>query len=165
MNNFNEKILPDNIKGRSLYKLIIPTVCNLRNMLNKLEEIDGDFNQLKSWEKRSYKSYNIKQIQNSILHQSEVTKKRKIKKHILSLHPDNIGSSCADIYLIAYIAHNYDKGRARAFEWIFENGITGMLNSAQAIWQVGKGDGLYLGVLNEDGSIKDYDFFKKWAGV
>jgi hypothetical protein len=35
-------------------------------------------------------------------------------------------------------------------------------NSANAIWQVGKGDGIYLGILNQDGSVKDWDFIKKW---
>jgi predicted house-cleaning noncanonical NTP pyrophosphatase (MazG superfamily) len=44
-----------------------------------------------------------------------------------------------------------------------KNGITDKLNSAQAIWQIGKGDGTYLGVLNDDGSVRDWDFFKKWV--
>ncbi|MCQ6282229.1 hypothetical protein [Bacillus sp. EB600] len=37
-----------------------------------------------------------------------------------------------------------------------------MLKTAQAIWQVGKGDGVYLGILTEDGSIKDWNFFAQW---
>ena len=37
--------------------------------------------------------------------------------------------------------------------------------SAQAIWQVGKGDGVYLGILNEDGMVKDWDFIKLWIHV
>lgn len=41
-----------------------------------------------------------------------------------------------------------------------KNGITDKSNSAQAIWQVGKGDGTYLGVLNDDGSVKDWGFLK-----
>ena len=35
-------------------------------------------------------------------------------------------------------------------------------NSAQAIWQVGKGDGVYLGILNLDGTVKDWNFINKW---
>lgn len=31
------------------------------------------------------------------------------------------------------------------------------MDSALAIWQVGKGDGVFLNILNEDGSVKDYE--------
>lgn len=44
------------------------------------------------------------------------------------------------------------------FDYVFKNGITEKEGSAQAIWQVGKDDGIYLGILNEDGSIKDWNF-------
>ena len=39
--------------------------------------------------------------------------------------------------------------------YILNKGISEKERSALAIWQVGKGDGVYLGILNEDGSIKD----------
>jgi hypothetical protein len=29
-------------------------------------------------------------------------------------------------------------------------------------WQVGKGDGVFLDVLNNDGTIKDWDFLINW---
>jgi hypothetical protein len=45
---------------------------------------------------------------------------------------------------------------------VLKNEITDKQNSAQAIWQVGKGDGTYLGILNEDGSVKDWGFFEEW---
>jgi len=44
----NQIILPDNLKGRSLHDKVIPTVCNLENMLEKLVEVDGDYDRLKS---------------------------------------------------------------------------------------------------------------------
>lgn len=37
-----------------------------------------------------------------------------------------------------------------------------LLSKLIAIWQVGKGDGVYLGILNYDGRIKDWEFFNKW---
>jgi hypothetical protein len=40
---------------------------NLENMLKKLVEVNGDFSQLKQWEKRSYKAYQIEEIKSSIL--------------------------------------------------------------------------------------------------
>lgn len=50
-------------------------------------------------------------------------------------------------------------------KYIKEMGISQKINAAQAIWQVGKGDGVYLGLLDKDGTIKDVEFFKKWVTV
>lgn len=49
------------------------------------------------------------------------------------------------------------------FNWARIKSITEKLGSAKAIYQVGKGDGVYLEILNNDGTIKDWTFFKKWA--
>ncbi|MBH0157315.1 hypothetical protein IHV10_13125 [Fictibacillus sp. 5RED26] len=46
-------VLPDNIRGRDIYTNVIPTVCSLKVMLEKLEVAKGDYSQLKQWEKRS----------------------------------------------------------------------------------------------------------------
>lgn len=43
----NGYTLPDNLRGRSIHAKVIPTVCNLENMLKKLLQINGDFAQLK----------------------------------------------------------------------------------------------------------------------
>lgn len=64
--------------------------------------------------------------------------------------------------MVAYCAQNYQPGKQAFFEYVYKNGITDKQNSAQAIWQVGKGDGTYLGLLNEDGCIRDWDFFEQW---
>jgi len=40
-------------------QIIIPTVCNLKKMLNKLEENNWEFEKLKPWEKRSYEANKI----------------------------------------------------------------------------------------------------------
>lgn len=59
--------LPNNLRGRSIYTKVIPTVCNLDNMLGKLAELHGDISQLKQWEKRSYQAYRIEDIKSMIL--------------------------------------------------------------------------------------------------
>ncbi|MBS4026553.1 MAG: hypothetical protein KGZ96_12910 [Clostridia bacterium] len=59
--------LPDSLKGRSLNNKVIPTVCQLKNMLLKLLEVQGDYTKLKQWEKRSYTAYNIEDIKLTIL--------------------------------------------------------------------------------------------------
>jgi len=54
--------LPSSLRGRSIHENVIPTVCNLKNMLNKLILVNGDYSQLKQWEKRAYKAYQIDKI-------------------------------------------------------------------------------------------------------
>lgn len=73
-----------------------------------------------------------------------------------------IGASLADIYLVAYVAENFGKGKDTFFKYIKDTGISDKEKSASAIWQVGKGDGVYLGILYDDGTVKDWDFILKW---
>lgn len=119
---------------------------------------------MKQWEKRSYKAYNIEEISDEILCSTPDIWKDIIKNHILNTKISKLGASCIDIYLVAYVAENYGAGKKRFFEYIFDNELTDKENSANAIWQVGKGDGVYLGVLNNNGTVKDWDFFIKWVG-
>jgi len=105
--NSQKITLPDNLKGRSLHEKVIPTVCNLENMLEKLVEVDGDESKLEQWEKRSYKAYRIDKIKDKILNASPDEWEDIVKKHILNQEPDDLGASCIDIYLVAYVAENH----------------------------------------------------------
>ena len=155
--------LPNKLCGRSLHTLIIPTVCNLKNMLNKLVNVNGDFSQLKQWEKRSYKAYKVEDIKDEILNSSKASWKEIIRNHILAGRPLEFGASCIDIYLVAFVAETYGEGKGLFFRYIKENGISDKDNSAQAIWQVGKGDGVYLEILHNNGKVKDWNFVKLWV--
>ena len=157
--------LPNNLRGRSIHSKVIPTVCNLENMLDKLVEVHGDFSQLKQWEKRSYKAYRIEDIKCEIINLPKSEWKQTIRKHILDGEPSGLGASCIDIYLVGYVTENYGKGKQSFFEYVKKNNISDKDNSTQAIWQVGKGDGVYLGILNDDGTISDWDFIKEWLRV
>jgi hypothetical protein len=159
----NSIILPDNIRGRSILENVIPTVCNLKNMLTKLKENKGDYTKLKQWEKRSYKAYLIAEIKEKLLNSSVKEQKDIIRKHILNADPKNLGASCIDIYLVAHVMENYGGGKSRFFQYIKESGISEKENSAQAIWQVGKGDGEYLEILFNDGTVRDWNFIAKWV--
>lgn len=155
--------LPNELRGRNIHFRVIPTVCNLENMLGRLVLVSGDFAHLKQWEKRSYKAYMIEEIKSIILNTPKSNWKETIRKHILSGKPSNFGASCIDIYLVAFVAETYGAGKKTFFKYIKDNNISDKDNSAQAIWQVGKGDGVYLEILNDDGTVKDWDFFRKWV--
>ncbi|MGM0411000.1 MAG: hypothetical protein ACQEQF_09600 [Bacillota bacterium] len=163
MNN-KQIYLPNNLEDRNIYQKVIPTVCNLENMLEKLVEVDGDHSKLESWEKRSYKAYQIDEIKQDIIDTSPEKWADIIKEHIINGKPDEFGANCIDIYLVAYTVENYGGGRKKFVEHILKTDITDKENSAQAIWQVGRGDGEYLEVLNKDGTVKDWDFFASWTG-
>ncbi|MGI6319185.1 MAG: hypothetical protein ACOX1J_10830 [Dethiobacteria bacterium] len=155
-------ILPDSLRGRSLHTNVIPTVCNLKNMLSKLVDLNGDESKLKPWEKRSYKAYKINEVKFDILNSPASKWVCIIREHILRIHPKELGPSCIDIYLVAYVSEIYGVGKDIFFEYIKRNGISEKDNSAQAIWQVGKGDGVYLRILNDNGTVKDWSFIKRW---
>lgn len=155
--------LPENLRGRSIHSKVIPTVCNLENMLDKLVQVNGDFSQLKQWEKRSYKAYQIDIIKNRILTSASYAWKDIVREHILSKRPSDFGASVVDIYLVAYVAETIGAGKDIFFKYIKNSGITDNGNSAQAIWQVGKGDGVYLQILQDTGKVKDWDFITKWV--
>lgn len=155
--------LPRNLRGRSIHQNVIPTVANLKNMLESLVSVNGDVNKLKQWEKRSYSAYLIEKIKKDVIGApTKVHRVNLIKNHILDGEPNDFGASCIDIYLVAYVAESIKPGKQAFIEYVMKNGITDKLNSAQAIWQVGKGDGVYLGVLYNDGTIRDWDFFSQW---
>lgn len=164
MNN-SELVLGNVLRGRNINTKVIPTVCTLSLMLRHLRDYNWDKNKLKPWEKRSYKAYCI----DKIIHILRVSEERQwpeiIKINILSLYCDEIGASCLDIYFVAYVAHNYGVGRKVMEEYCRSVKITEKLNSVNAIYNVGKSDGVYLGLLNNDGTIKDKEFFREWINV
>lgn len=156
--------LPRNLRGRSIHLNVIPTVSNLKNLIDKLIVVDGDESQLKQWEKRSYAAYQISKIKREVMNApTKDSRTNLVKRHILNQDPNELGASCIDIYLVAYVAENVKPGKQALIEYVMNHGITDKPNSAQAIWQVGKGDGTYLGVLHEDGSVRDWNFFRKWV--
>lgn len=160
----NKFLLPDNLRGRSIFEKVIPMVCNLKNMLEKLVNVKGDILKLKQWEKRSYQAYLLDEIKTQILATENQNQwKEIIRNHIISKEPSSLGASCIDIYLVAYVSSNNGSGKKKFFQFIENKGISKKTNTVQAIWQVGKGDGVFLDVLNDGGTIKDWEFFKKWV--
>ena len=159
----NGYTLPENLRGRSIHTRVIPTVCNLKNMLHKLVQVNGDFTQLKQWEKRSYKAYLIEEIKTSFMTSPENEWKDIVREHILSRRPSDFGASVIDIYLVAYVGETIGIGKDEFFKYIKNNDISDKSNSAQAIWQVGKGDGVYLDILKDNGQVSDWNFIMKWV--
>lgn len=160
-----EFVLPDRPMGRSLSEHIIPTVCGVKNMLESLKEQEGDSSRLKTWEKRSYRSYLIDEIQPELMAVPLEYSREVLRVHILDHVISDFGPNVIDIYLVAYVAQTYGKGRDTFLHYVEDSGISQKSNSANAIWQVGKGDGVFLGILNVDGGVQDWSFMQRWLRV
>lgn len=156
-------LLADRIRGRRLKESMIPAVCSLDSMLYNLTTLHGDYDKLKPWEKRCYQNYNIDSIKRKIISADSSEWKGIIREHLLLMIGSEIGASVADIYLVALVNQRYGEGKDTFFDHIFEAKIADTQNSANAIWTVGKGDGLYLGILNKDGSVADWEFMHAWV--
>jgi hypothetical protein len=154
--------MPVKIMDRSIFSNVIPTVCGLKNMLKKLIAAGGDVSKLKAWEKSCYKAYNIEDVKMNIIKAEEAEWPKVIRNHLLIGDKTLFGANCVDIYLVGYVANEFRVGKSYFKTFIMENGITDKEHSFNAIWNVGKGDGVYLDVLKSDGSIKDSEFFRKW---
>lgn len=116
--------LPNNLKGRNIHSKVIPTVCNLQNMLNNLAKVQGDLSRLKQWEKRCYKAYRIEEVKNKIIYSPKNEWKQIIRIHILNGQPLKFGANCIDIYLVTYVSEMYGKGRNKFFEFVKANNIS-----------------------------------------
>lgn len=158
-------VLPYELRGKRIKsEKIIPTVCNLKNMLAKLIENEGDYSKLKQWEQASYKHYNIEKIHKQLLSTAREDERIKIiRNHILNSPFEKLGGNPFDIYIVAYVSENIDTWRESFVEYCLNNGLAGTNNSAGAIYQVGKGDGVYLKILNKDGTVYDWEFMNKWV--
>ena len=156
-------VLPDHLQGRSLTTKVIPMLCGLKTMLTHLVELNGDASMLRQWEKRCYKSYCINEIQDLLLESYQEDWPEILKEHLLSKDPCELGARAIDIYLVAYITETFGVGKDIFIQCIKDMGISTKDNTANAIWKVGKNDGVYLGLLNSDGSIRDINFFRQWT--
>jgi hypothetical protein len=156
--------LPYELRGKKIKsEKIIPTVCNLKTVIKKLTENGGEFGLLKQWEQRSYKHYKFEKIQKQVLSANEEGQIKIIREHILNNNFDILGASVFDIYIVAYIAETIDVSKHAFIDYCLKNGLAGTKNSAGAIYQVGKGDGYFLGILNKDGSVRDWEFMNAWV--
>ena len=156
-------ILQDNIKGRTIYKKVIPTVCKLESLLLDLQNNEFDIKKIKKWKISSYRAYGIDNIRVEL--QSHATldeQKEIIKNHILNTDKMKLGAHVIDIYLVAYVAENFGAGKRIFLDFVLQSGITEKKKSAENIWSVGKPDGVFLNILNADGTVKDWKFLERW---
>ena len=105
----------------------------------------------------------MNEIQDLLLESYQEDWPEIVREHLLRKDPKELGASAVDIYLVAYITETYGVGKEIFTERIKEMGISTKDSTANAIFKVGRNDGVYLGVLNSDGTIRDINFFRQWT--
>lgn len=156
--------LPFELRGKKIKpEKIIPTVCNVKNMIGKLDQNGGDYNKLMQWERSSYNHYSYEKILKEMLDADERKRIQILREHILNSNFDKLGSNPFDIYIVAYVSENIDIGREAFIGYCLNNGMAGTYNSDNAIYMVDKGDGIYLRILNDDGTVRDWEFMYNWV--
>lgn len=155
--------LKDVLRERSVNSKIIPNPCNLRMMLLHLRDNNWNISKLKKYEKGCYNSYKLGEVVSMLKNYEEKYWPEIIRLNILSIYGSDIGTNCASMYLVGYVAENMGPGEHMMEEYCKLAGITEKELCVKAIYNTGKGDGEYLEVLNADGTVADWDFFEKWV--
>ncbi len=158
--------LPESIQGRSIFSRIIPTTCNLQNLLRALQQHNWEWFNLKDWEKREYRAYAFEEIESELQRTTPSSWPDIIKRHLLQTSVHKLGPHPMDIYLVAYFSENsFEKGKKAFTEFVKGKGISDKKNAAHAIWQVGLNDGIYLGILHKDGTVRDWGFMENFCSA
>lgn len=155
--------LKEILRERSINSKIIPSPCNLRMMLLHLRDNSWNVSKLKKYEKSCYQAYKLDEVIKLLKNYEENYWPEILRLNLLSIYGNDIGANCASIYLVGYVAEEMGPGEEMVQEYCKLARITDKELSMKAIYNTGKGDGEYLGILNENGSIADWDFFEKWV--
>lgn len=163
LNIEHEIELKDVLRERNINRKIIPSACNLKDVLTHLKERNWNISRLKRYEKSCWDAYKLDAVLVMLKEFEEKYWPEILKINMLSTYGDDIGANCASIYLVGYVAENMGVGEHMMQEYCKLAGITEKEICVKAIYNTGKNDGEYLGVLNADGTVADWDFFEKWV--
>ncbi|MDU1605142.1 MAG: hypothetical protein E6845_19480 [Clostridium sp.] len=160
-------ILSDYIRGRSIKEKIIPQGSSLKGTLTHLKEKNWDYEKLTSSYKKTFDCYRLDKVIEKLKIATDAEYVSIIKDNILTLYEDDIGINCIDIYIIAYVLageDNIDLNQG-VYEFLKENNISESQYTTKKIIRIGKGDGVFLEILDDDGMVADYEFFRKWIYI
>lgn len=155
--------LKDVLRKRSINNKVIPNGATLKTVIYHLRDNNWNVSRLKKYEKNCYNAYKLDNIIKLLKVYDEKYWPEILRINILSMYGDDIGNNCADIYLVGFVAENLGCGEHLMGEYCKLAGITEKELYIKAIYNTGKSDGEYLEILNNDGTVADWDFFEKWV--
>lgn len=155
--------LRDSLRERNITNKAIPSACSIRMVLLNLKDKNFNVSKLKKYEKKSYEAYKLDKVINLFKVYEEKYWPEILRLNILSIYGDDIGANCMAMYLVGYVAENMGCGEHVMNEYCKLVGITESEICVKAIYNTGKTDGEYLGILKPDGKVADWDFFEKWV--
>lgn len=158
--------LPRVLGGRAIQTgNVVPTVARFKNIITQIQTINQvNPEGLRSYERASLNKYYLTNTDpTEILNPMDGDDWISIvRRHILANNFPPLGVHPFTIYTVAWIAQKYGPGVTKFRETAQELKLGGTDKSINAIWQVGKCDGVDLELLNNDGSVADWSFFRHW---
>ncbi len=152
------------LRGRALNREIRPVNITLERLLRRLDGVSWDYSSLSLYARNVFDAYKLDRISEQLKGADKKQRKAIIRKHILSLYGSDIGDNCLAVYLIAYCAdQSPGKPLPEAVKLFYKKaGIVKKPYQINAIVNIGKGDGIFLGILDSEGNAADLVFMRKW---
>jgi len=158
--------LPLILRGRQIQQgNVVPTVARLSNIIqqmNNAQQVDPAT--LRYYEIACLRKYDLTfDLRQEIINpQNGDDWISIVRRNILAMTFPPLGVHPFTIYTVAWIAEHYEGGRQTFLQIASDMHLAGTENSINAIWTVGRRDGMDLELLNNDGTVADWGFFRHW---
>lgn len=159
--------MSNTLRGRNIIQDIVPRKQTLKELLIQLERNDWDRSKLSLKYNNIFDDYKLEEILMKLKEEKKENWAKIIKNRILELYGDEISSKYACIYLVGYCM-NFDIEntiRKTIKKICIDNEVIYTSYEIGKIINSGISDGVYLGILNNDGLIEDNIFFKNWTYI
>lgn len=155
------------LRGRNIIENIEPKKQTLKELLSELEKNDWNRSRLLKKYNSLLDDYKLETVLIQLKEAKEEKWVKIIKNQILKLYGDEIMNKYVCIYLVGYCTslNLEDSLRKIVNKLCIDGGISYSSYKIKKIIDSGINDGVYLGILNNDGTIKDQTFFRNWIYV
>lgn len=152
------------LRGRNIINNIEPMKKTLKELLCELERNDWDKSRLIKNYSNLLNEYKLEAELIRIKEAKYEKRVKIIKNHILKLYGNEISNKYICIYLVGYCTSLNLDGSIKMIinKLCTDVGVRYSSYMIKKIIDSGINDGVYLGILNNDGTIKDQVFFRNW---
>lgn len=156
--------LPDILRGRNIIEKIEFKKQSLKELIIELEDTDWEKDKLLKKYRGLLDDYKLNQLLTILKNSRKEDWIKIIKKNILDLYGNEISNKYVCIYLVGYCANLCLENSLddTLNKFLIDKGEKYTYYKIKKIIDSGINDGVYLGILNSNGSIKDEIFFRNW---
>jgi len=155
------------LRGRNIIENIEPKTQTISKLLSELDRNDWDRSKLVKKYNNLLNDYRLETVLVKLKEAKQEKRIKIIKNQILELYGEEISSRYVCIYLVGYCKslNLEDSLRKNVNKLCINGGVSYSSYMIKKIIDSGINDGVYLEILNKDGTIKDQTFFRNWIYV